>query len=595
MKQFQFTVQGREDFRREIIKIRQWCGARVTSAVLFQIYTEVLDREHLYEVCHTIEEEMPEALYVGCSSNGNIIKGDFSGGSIAVICTVFEYPSTSIKILQYTLNNDTQEQVVKSVTDILDACPWVKAVEMLLTIRGMSMTGFCDALSEARGDVQIFGGGAFSVDINEDSACVYSKEGGYQEQGIVFVLMGGEDFYVETTYATGWKALGMQLEVTSSEGAVVKELNHTPAYDTYFRYLNIRNDENFFNNTLEFPFLFQHHGIELLRAPISSNPDGSLNMTADIEENVLARIAYGDPWTILNSIREEARGLRAFAPEVINVFSCAARRTFWGNDEIGKETRPLQAIAPTSGFYTSSEFVRTGKYVNQHNVTLVIAAMREGDPQELPEADPEEEEQFEGKVSMINRLATFIKATTEELIEANNRLELMAVTDGLTGLFNRKEIQRRITEACAQNNVSPSSLVMMDIDDFKHVNDTYGHEAGDRVLIGLGEFLLRICKEEHIWAGRWGGEEFMVLVPGGTRERSMEIAERIRTGFAALFFEEVGHKTISVGVTEGAAGESSDATCSRVDSALYRAKASGKNCTVYFPAGGASDIMEPER
>ncbi len=582
MRQFQFTVQKQGSYQEEIKKIRQWCRSRVVSKVLFQVYTELPDRKALEDVCKTLEKSIPDCICVGCSSNGNIVNGDFSGGSIAVICTVFEYPSTKVEVLHYALTEESQKDVAEQLIREVETNPWVNAVEMLLTIRGMSMTGFCDNLSKVRSDVTIFGGGAFSVDINQDSACIYSSVGGYTEKGIVFILIGGEDFYINTTYIAGWRPLGMDLKVTDSDGFILKELNHRPAYETYYRYLHISNDEHFFNNTLEFPFLYRHHGIEILRAPIASNPDGSLTMTADMEKGVTARIAYGDPWTILGAVRDGSEDIRNFGPEAIFVFSCAARRTFWGNDEIGKETLPFQEIAPTSGFYTSGEFMRTGGYVNQHNVTLAIAAMREGQEKQISEGGFEFDEDYVGKVSMINRLATFIKATTDELVEANKQLEYMAVTDGLTGLYNRKEIQRRIINAINSSRTEGVYLIMMDIDNFKHVNDTYGHDAGDKVLVGFSGMLLKMAKEKTLKIGRWGGEEFMILLTGVDKEGALELAEEVRSGFEAIDFGEVGHKTVSVGVTPAPEGEDPDTACSRVDAALYQAKTSGKNRVVYL-------------
>ena len=587
MRQFQFTVDDQSSFLGEIKKIREWCENCECSGILFQVYTEMLDRARFEKIFQTIEREMPEAWYVGCSSNGNIVNGDFSGESIAVICTVFEHPSTQIEVLQYPLSQQTQKEVADRLISEVSLRPWVKAVEMLVTIRGMSMTGLCDDLKGVREDVAIFGGGAFSVDINEDTACVYSKTGGYAEKSIVFVLLGGDVFHIHTQFITGWKPLGKILEVTKAEGPILKELDYRPAYETYYRYLHIPNDKNFFNNTLEFPFLYQTHGIEILRAPIASNPDGSLTMTADMEMNVKARIAYGDPWTILESVRNSSEKIRQFGPEAIFVFSCAGRRTFWGNDTIGKETLPLQHIASTSGFYTSGEFVRTGGYVNQHNVTLVIAAMREGEAAKTVIGSSTSQSES-GKVSMISRLASFINATTEELTEANKRLEAMAVTDGLTGLYNRGEIQRRIVETINDKNESGIFLIMLDVDDFKQINDTYGHEAGDRVLIRLSKFLYKYQKNGCAVVGRWGGEEFMVMTTNSTTENAISLAESIRSGFESMGFGKIGRKTLSAGVTLCGDDENADSLCSRVDDALYEAKRTGKNKVVYFDGAGKS-------
>ena len=515
MKQFQFTFQDDKTLVEELRKIRQWVKSNLYSKVLIQIYTEILDRNRIENVCETIGRMLPDALYAGCSSNGNIVNGDFSGGSIAVICTLFEYPSTKVDLLQYQMLPGTQENVAEKLAAEVEKRPWVKAVELLVTIRGMSMTTLCEGLSRVRKGVQIFGGGAFCEDLEKDDACVFSKEEGYQEKGIVFILFGGEDLHVESSYVTGWKPLGSFLNVTATDGCFLKELNDRPAFEIYYRYLHIQNDKNFFFNTLEFPFLYRQNGIDIMRAPVASNPDGSLTMTADISQNVQARIAYGDPWTILDSAWQEGNRILKFAPESIFVFSCAARRTFWGNKEVGKETEPYQIVAPTSGFYTSGEFLRTSDNVNQHNVTQVIAVMREGEAKEHPEKELSMAERtFEGKISMINRMATFIKATTEELEEANRKLSELAVVDGMTGVGNKTaylEKMRSLDNQIRRGRAS-FSVCVFDLNGLKEINDKYGHECGDMAICDAAEILKAVFGKERLY--RIGGDEFIAILDG---------------------------------------------------------------------------------
>ena len=126
------------------------------------------------------------------------------------------------------------------------------------------------------------------------------------------------------------------------------------------------------------------------------------------------------------------------------------------------------------------------------------------------------------------------------------------------------------------------SLIMMDIDDFKSVNDNYGHKEGDNVLIGLADMLRKIVEEHAPDAsvGRWGGEEFMVLLPETNLEGALRIAELFRVNFSAIGFPLAGHRTMSLGVTEMVAGEDADLACMRVDDALYEAKHAGKNRVV---------------
>ena len=529
MKQLQFAFQEDGALNDELKKIRQWYRSCLCSAILIQIYTEILDKDRIERVCAQIREQLPEAMIIGCSSNGNIMNGDFSGGTFMVSCSLFEYPSTRVEVFQYKLNRETQRRVIDSLMREVEKRPWVKGVEMLVTIRGMSMTALCDGLSGLPRGIQVFGGGAFSGDIEQNVACVFSSVEGYQERGIVFVLFGGEDFHLETTYMTGWKPLGLYMDVTATDGHLLKELNHRPAYETYYKYLHIRNDENFFFNTLEFPFLYREHGIDIMRAPTASNPDGSLTMTADITEGVKTRIAYGDPWTILNAAWQEGNKLLAFSPESITVFSCAARRTFWGNAEVGKETEPYQIVAPTSGFYTSGEFLRTNEFVNQHNVTQVIVAMREGEAKDNPDQEiVMSTHSFEGKVSMINRMATFIKATSEELAEANGKLaeanekleaanrqlSELAVTDALTGIGNKTAYLTRVRELDAEIAAGKGSftVAVFDMNGLKTINDNYGHEYGDKAIIDAAEALITVFGKERMY--RIGGDEFIAVLEG---------------------------------------------------------------------------------
>ncbi len=591
MKQFQFDYKNEENLFRTLKRIRQWCESTIVSGVVFQIYTETLNKSKIKSICSMIESEIPDSLYMGASTNGNIIMGDKSKDSISIICTVYEYPSTHIKLFQFPLSEETAQSVTDSLIKYIRENPWVKSIKTFTTMRGMSMTDYCNYLAELPRNIAFCGGGAFSEDMNENDAFVFSSEGTISDHATVFLLTGGEDYHVMTAHVTGWKPLGRHLAVTKAKGPVLYELDGKPAYETYYRYLNIKNDENFFTNTLEFPFIYELNGMDILRAPIASNPDGSITMTADIAENVQARISYGDPWTILESVYNTAISFQDFIPQTFTVFSCAARRTFWGDDEVGNETKPFQSIAPTSGFYTSGEFLRQGRYVNQHNVTLVVEAEREGDIEgkEIPQVDMDTEE-FSGKVSMINRLATFIQASTEELEEANRQLGKAAITDGLTRLFNRTEIQRRISDISGKNEGmgalgrvrAGSSLIMIDIDNFKHVNDTYGHNEGDIVLQKLSDMLKRVIADMAPGSsiGRWGGEEFMILLPGCDIEKAENVAEAFRINFATIEFPNAPSQTISLGVTEMIVGELADISCMRADDALYEAKKTGKNKSV---------------
>lgn len=233
--------------------------------------------------------------------------------------------------------------------------------------------------------------------------------------------------------------------------------------------------------------------------------------------------------------------------------------------------------------------MRTKGKLNQHNVTLVIAAMREGGRKDLAAPGIMAGENEMTKIPLVSRLATFISATSFELEEmnkrlesANERLERAAITDGLTGLYNRRETQYQIEKALENLSNEKLSLIMLDIDNFKRVNDTFGHQQGDAVIRGLSNILqdAQTVYKPQVLSGRWGGEEFMIVLHDMDIKTAAGIAERIRQYFEDMDFPPMQKQTASLGVTQAREDDTADTLCTRVDMALYQAKASGKNQVV---------------
>lgn len=580
MKQYQFGYSDDVSLIAQLEEINGERDPSVSTHIVFHIFTEDPDRELCENICRVINDTIPDSLYLGASTCGNIMNGDFSDQSVVIVCTVYEDPSTRIELMQLPFTDETNVAAAEALKKYTDENPWVRSVEMIVAGDTRDLKQFCSKLSEMRPNISFFGGSAFSYDMRS-VPCVFSSAGDYSEENIVFMLSGGENYHIISTYVTGWKPLGKTFTITKVSGEVIYEIDGDRAYNVYNKYLNIGNNQYFFSNSLEFPLIFNRNGMNILCAPVACNEDGSLVMASDMSEGEKVRLSYGDPWMILNNARRSANEVFSFRPETIKLFSCASRRAFWGNDEIGKETRQFSTFSSAFGFYTSGEFLRTNGTVFQHNVTLIIAAEREGTPRSAGKRGfILEDWDYSGRMSMISRLANFIDAATQELREANQKLEAAAITDGLTGLLNRVEIQRRIRDAvAAADELSPITLIMLDIDDFKHVNDTYGHNEGDLVIKRLCGLIKNIAEENspHIDAGRWGGEEFMLLVHSGCRTDRAELAENIRRCFADMVFDISGSHTVSIGVTDSVPGESTDSLCIRVDNALYRAKKTGKN------------------
>ncbi|WP_167102124.1 sensor domain-containing diguanylate cyclase [Mycobacterium sp. DL592] len=157
-------------------------------------------------------------------------------------------------------------------------------------------------------------------------------------------------------------------------------------------------------------------------------------------------------------------------------------------------------------------------------------------------------------------------------------LKRLAVTDALTGVWNRRHGEELFNAELRDAHQSglPLTLLMLDIDHFKSINDRYGHQAGDRVLIEVSRLLQANLPGTDV-VSRWGGEEFVILLRGADMDDSLPTAEKIRAQIADTVFADVGPVTVSIGVAELKKGEQLDSWLGRADEALYRAKRSGRN------------------
>ena len=170
----------------------------------------------------------------------------------------------------------------------------------------------------------------------------------------------------------------------------------------------------------------------------------------------------------------------------------------------------------------------------------------------------------------------------KELQAANKEIERLMNCDPLTGLSNRREFMNRLDKEIESlcSTCKPLSIIMADIDDFKEVNDTRGHPEGDRVLQLFAEILNEIISPRRTTV-RYGGEEFIVMLPETTSEEATEIAEQVRKNFEEETEKKLGFTvTASFGVATFKPSDTKSSILKRVDDALYSAKSGGKNRVV---------------
>jgi len=185
--------------------------------------------------------------------------------------------------------------------------------------------------------------------------------------------------------------------------------------------------------------------------------------------------------------------------------------------------------------------------------------------------------------SLTETLEHKVKERTQELESAKLDLEKLANTDRLTQIPNRVRLDFVLAEAIehAQHHDAPFSIILLDIDYFKEVNDEFGHQVGDLVLMNVAEILQNTIRPQDT-IGRWGGEEFLVICPQTTLDDAVKLSEKLRQQLENHQFPVVHRKTSSFGVTSYVDGDTLNTLLFRCDKALYQAKEQGRNCVEFL-------------
>ena len=178
-------------------------------------------------------------------------------------------------------------------------------------------------------------------------------------------------------------------------------------------------------------------------------------------------------------------------------------------------------------------------------------------------------------------LANTLRRTDDE-----EDLAAMAWSDGLTGVANRRRLDRDIAAHAGANG--PTAVIMVDVDHFKQVNDTYGHQVGDDVLRAVGAALANQVRHDDV-VYRYGGEEFCILLPGASQGEAQAVADRVVAAMRSILLPDGRHITVSVGVADGRAADVAG-TLETADRAMYAAKAGGRDRSTAATDSGADTL-----
>ncbi len=585
MKNLSYIVNDIKGLKSYIASPEVQGYAGTSKAILVQVFSSQTHQNELQSITEAISAKLPTAIIAGSTTVGEIAEGKLLIGTTVLSFSFFDETMVTPIAVNCAGLNETEigQNLLHSINKL---GPDVAGVLLFATPQSIDLAKLFKGMSAEAFSFPFFGGGAGVYDSTETSMVFCEKE--YFRQGVIAIVFLSRELHIYSKTYLGWRPLSKEMTITESEGMLVKKIDGVPAFDIYNRYLNIQNDKDFFSNVLEFPLLLKRDGDIIARVPFSVDENGVIDFFADLEVGEKFHIGYGDPDTIVENSILIQNEMSDFKPDAIFLYTCICRRFLMQND-VNLETRPFEHIAPTAGFYTYGEFYSHENKIQLLNSTMVVVGMREGEKEnrrvprnvDVNEKGPNsvEIDPYADKHNrIVSKLLHFIGVVTSELEEANKELARISGIDKLTQIYNRLKLDDILQQELSRSERYGEELavILMDLDFFKKVNDTYGHLAGDDVLVRTADIIKDNIRKVDA-AGRWGGEEFLAVLPETGLEQACCVAEKLRVAIGSENFPGVGHVSCSFGVTTYYKNDDQDKLLRRADKALYQAKDSGRN------------------
>lgn len=534
------------------------------QSILISIYTHWNKPETIREMIRLFCDAFPEAEISGMTTAGGIDHGRMRLHQTVVTIQFFEKSDVHTAI--YDFSQEPMEDLGEKARSFCQRQKDLSALLLLMTQRYYDFEPFLTALDKRGKDIPICGGYAYTYR-NEDGICVFTKDA-ILSRGILLVTFSG-DVKVMTTSVMGWQPLGRTMTITAIDGPlVIRSFEHKPAAYFYQKYLH---STDFGKSELLFPLVRSRHQVQLSVLPLEHRSDGALQTNVFSHVGDQVQMAYSDPDQVIFSSREALGRIERFAPEGMLLISC---------------------VAP--GGYMNGELIRIDGKTQATNMSLISVCFREGEaPLVAATRKPHAPVVLGEALSTIQRLATFVTETTKELAETQKQLSFAVSHDSFTGLLNRGSIEEMLCRYHKDTRARRLnfSALMIDLDTFKHINDTFGHAKGDEVICEVASILKHMIRPID-FAGRWGGDEFLIILPGSTLETAEMLSIHMKDALLhAHVLPDDSPVSASFGVTIARPGELEQSFYKRVDNALYTSKENGKNRITIFDANGTAKAL----
>jgi diguanylate cyclase (GGDEF)-like protein len=556
--------------------------------LLIQCYVGIVDLKYIENLRSNLLNTLPNAIIIGSTTDRAI-----KGGKIN------ELKETSISFSFFN-KTDIQTKFIKGCQkdndsfllgeNLIKNTKLSKTKAILTFTDGANTNGeeFLKGLSkEINNNIPISGGMAGN-NKNQDTYIFDNKN--ITNHGALIAIFNSDTLIVNTYNSLNWEQIGKKFIVTKCEKNIIYEINNIPIKEIYKKYLGIEMKKDNIHLVIQFPLVKKIEENNIPRVLIDIRYDcfiyaGNFSIGDEIT------FGYGNVQKIMMEAEKIFNEIIEQPTESIFIYSCIAREYFLGN-KVDKELNIFEDIASTNGFFTLGEFFQNNGdriFLNQSMTVLTFS-----ESEELPTLSGEftgfdciKEKPVDIITHLINSTVCELEKEKVELQRKKNNFKNLSIKDGLTGLYNRSFFQDEIYNALKRSQRSDydTALFFIDLDAFKDINDTYGHEVGDFVLKEISARLKRELRDTDILS-RIGGDEFTIIIENfkskfGLSVLGTNILECLRK---PIKFEDKNlHLSGSIGISIYPDDTKNVSELIRyADIAMYESKNEGKNLYQFY-------------
>jgi len=424
-------------FHANTLQSRYLLPYKGEANLLIQIFTSLhADLEKLQSLLDTLAAELPQAVIIGATTDGEIESGHVYTNTTVLTFTTFR----ETRLVSAAVTGSDSERNAAYLADALIS----PETRLLLSFTdGTTSNGetYLDTLNRISLSTPIAGGLAGDNATFTQTYIIHGNQ--IIPTGAVGVSLNSETLQVMTDYSFDWQPLGRAMTITKATGNRVYTIDHLPATEIYGKFLGREIEKALPNIGIEFPLILKRHGLIYGRAVLAKFDDGSLTFAGNLKEGESVYLGFADINQVMQSSLKKSRRFSYKNVETFFIYSCMARRRFM-RDSIHTEIEPYAAVAPTAGFFTYGEFFHRNAENYLFNSTMTVVALSESS--ERPAKRKETIHGMDDKESsrMFRALSHLFKVTQTEY-ELNQKLLNTVVTTGGIGYFIRDHEHDTIT------------------------------------------------------------------------------------------------------------------------------------------------------